>query len=721
MVFNAPTLLNYTNADLYAFERRKIQQYNFFLRFRPEIMSHTYIEISYNNDLTDNEDIPWYRKIRFIVRSRKSFCSQATCQSHYPRGNTCRPKDEPRIFKTGDNDMEACQVSCYNLYENSVLDTNEAKNINSIKVNTREDELARAPFLIYSYRQCACTMHNNALFAMGIDDYVRTDNHPMPRIDTIGTGFNYTDSGNFFDDENFSESENQPFVNLDGDESFRFNVNKYYCDDFRLKFDGSKCFSSVSEKTFSFLVSSALYKACQYGVRYAATGVTNTDVQKLELPPIKHRVRHRTINSWKNDIDIDAFFIDPNVSLLDLGFKEDMKHCIFTTEYGYPGKLVEPLASGKKLTDQQVDYAARNKNRLHQFKYDEKTGQRLIDEYAIYDIYKYIRSNPTKRKFETSDYTHPSNQLVDMFKGIVENLGEVGAMLTLGYMLDQGLRYSMKLLKLSAEFLEGSVTPTLLHIVEREFLTQAYHPTIHAFSQTIAAVARTSSSLIKMADVVTTIAGIIDLFDIGLDFFSMNKIMDSGTVKQYSELDIESLRKAYGYGTVEYSPVTFMLTCEQLKIHKKWKKTPATTMKLRCIKDYTKYKYMIPVNSVVNYHDHNENTYEWISEYIFSLKTNSNGLQINWQDEEKLSQEIVDQYLKIDENIYLKGIDAYTQHTESFRKRVNFSLYALIAVIVIFALVMFIYMQFAVPIIFIATLASFYIVFSYAPSIKGLF
>lgn len=710
MVFNPPTLLNYSNADLYAYERRKIQQYNYYLRFRPEIMSHTYIEISYYADLTDNNEIPWYRKIRFIVRSRKKFCSQTSCQNYYPRGKSCQEDDKPRIFKTGDHDIEACQFSCYNLFEHAKMPKDDTDKDNT---ETEQEQIARAPFLLYSYRQCACTLHDNSIFALGVDDYARTDHHPYPRIDTIGTGFHYIDSGNFFERENFSPSDNEPFIDLDGNESFRFNLNKYYCDDFQLKFDGRKCYASAGEKIFGFLVSSALYKACQYGIRYAATGVTNTDVQKLSLPPPKYKVHHETLISWKEDVDENAFFLDPNVSLTDLGFTEDMKHCIFTTQYGYPGKIVEPKASGKNVTGNLIDYAALNKNRLHQFRYNIETGQRLIDEYEIYGIYKYIRSNPTNETFDQDSYNNPNDKLVNVFKSLAENLDETAAMLILGYMVNTGLGYSAKILHLSAAFLENKITPTLLYIIERELLSQALNPAIKMFSRAIATLARLAPTLIKYVDVFTTIAGIIDLFDIGFDFFNMNNIMDNGTVQQYSELDIEQIKRSYGYGTVEFSPVTFMLMCELLKLHEKWKITPAGTLKLKCIKDFKNYKYMIPVNSVFRIHDDNDNSYEWISEYIFSLRVNSNGLKINWEDEKLLTSDVIEQYLKIDENIYLKGMDEYSKYTETFRKRVQFSKYTLLVLIIVFFIILCIYIKLSVFVIFIAAISSIFIVFSY--------
>lgn len=707
MVFNPPTSLNYSNADMYSYERQKIQQYNYHLKFRPEIMSHNYIEISYNTELEDNQDIPWYRKIRFIVRARKQFCSQATCQNHFPRGNTCSQTDVPRVFKTGDHDVEACQPSCFNLYEGAKMPKDDSS------TTTQDEEFARAPFLIYSHRQCACTIHNNGIFALGIDDFARTDKHPLPRIDTIGTGFHYIDSGNFFDRENFSVDDNPPFVDISNDESFRFRVNKYYCDDFQLKFDGKKCYSSLGEQIFGFLVSSSLYKACQYGVRYATTGVTNTDVQKLDLPPVKYSPRHDTVASWKNDVDDTAFFIDPNVSLTDLGFTEDMKHCIFTTQYGYPGTIVEPLASNKNVTGNVIDYEALNKDRLYQFRYDINTGRRLIDEYEIYGIYKYIRSNPTKSEFSSDKYQNPDHGLASIIDGIIDNFGEVSAILTFNYLFEKGLEYSKKLLQLSSEYINGTITPTLLHIVERQFLTQSLHPTIRIFSQVISNILKTSTSFIKMADVFTTVAGIIDLFDMTFDFFNMNNVMDDGSVRQYSELDIKLVRDAYGYGTVEFSPVTFMLMCEYLKLPDTWSSVPSATTKLRCIKEYPNHKYMIPISAVIRYDTDNDNSYEWVSEYIFSLKVNSNGLKINWEDESKLSSETINKYINIDENVYLRGMERYAQYTESFRTRVKYSQYTLVALFIVLILIVVVYIKLAVPFLLIAAISAGYIAFSY--------
>lgn len=736
MVFNPPTLLNYTSADLYSYERRKIQQYNLHLRFRPEIMSHTYIEIYYYDALVDNVEIPWYRKIRFVVRSRKKFCKQTTCQSHYPRGQTCGPETEPQIFKTGDQDMESCQFGCYNLYEKTILpqatieqedagggdgaeeeerEAAKKKRAENEKTEITDEMYTRAPFLIYSHAQCACTVHENGYFALGIDDYARTDEHPTPRVDTIGTGFHYSDSGNFFDDQDFSPTQNPPFTDLQGDESFRFLMNKYYCDDFMLKFNGRKCYQSTGEKVFGFLVSEVAYKAVQYGVRYAKTGVNADGIQKLNLPPIKHKPSHETFASWKDDVDESAFFIDPNVNLTDLGFTENQKHCIFTTEYGYPGKLVEPLAFGKNTTGNLVDYEQRNVGRLHQFKYDVMTGRRVFDEYEIYGIYKYLRSNPTEKSFNGDNYTNPDNILTGFFVGLIENFDNIASMMALTYVVDKGTEFSKEIMTTAADRLEGKITASVVHLVERELASQAMHPVMRIFGRALVMLLRTSVSLLKLIDVLAITGMILDFLDMIFDFFNMNRVMDDGSVRQYSEMDIATIRSGYGFGTAEYSPVTFMLMCEYLKLQLNWQVTPTSINRLQCIrnKDYEKYKYMLPVDQVVRYDVSNSNSYEWVSEYIFSLKVNSNGLNINWDDEPALAPDVVDQYLNIDENIILKGMDEYSQYSKRFRKRVKYSEYTLIVLVVLLLVIILIQLNVAALFIFIAAISAIYLVFSY--------
>lgn len=47
--FNAPTSIDYTMSEAYAFERKKILMFNEYLAKYPNILSHTFYTIQWNN------------------------------------------------------------------------------------------------------------------------------------------------------------------------------------------------------------------------------------------------------------------------------------------------------------------------------------------------------------------------------------------------------------------------------------------------------------------------------------------------------------------------------------------------------------------------------------------------------------------------------------------------------------------------------------------------
>lgn len=80
-------------------------------------MSHAYAEIMFNNDV-DNRCMS-RRCIYVVIRGIWEFCKQCKCQMSYPRGNICEQTVMSRTFKPGNGDDDACQMPCYNLYDNS--------------------------------------------------------------------------------------------------------------------------------------------------------------------------------------------------------------------------------------------------------------------------------------------------------------------------------------------------------------------------------------------------------------------------------------------------------------------------------------------------------------------------------------------------------------------------------------------------------------------------
>ena len=632
--------------------------------------------------------MPPGKKIYLCVRTRKSFCSQVKCQMIYPRGQKCQPGDLPRVFKSGVSDIEACQCGCYELYEHTIRkDDDENENANT----RQEDNYMRAPFCQYSYIQDACIIQDNGLFALGIDDYMRTDTHPLPRVDTIGTGFDYVDSDNNFNDTDFDPEKNRPYIDLSGNESFRFKVNKYYCDDFQLKFTGTKCNTTVFEDIFGFVISSALYKSCQYGIRYAATGVTNTQIQKLNLPPITHEPQIKTVDDWYNNINEDAFFLDPDLTLEDLGIPLEHLHLIFTTEYGGVGRLVEPLLIYQHISDYPVDYEKRNKGRLPQFQYDAMTGQRIIDEYEMMGLYKYIRETHLEIELDDPHITYEKfiERATNFFHAVISNLPEMGKGFLIGYSQDLGSRLAIKGLTISERYLKNTITPSLIAMVQRHSYGEAVQPVIRAFSAGLRTVLKTGRVFLKSIEYAGYVGVIFDLLDIFIDFFNMNRLMDDGTVQHYSEISIEQVRKAYGQGTVEYSAIMFMLMCQDMKLHEKWSESPQSIYKLKCLHERTE-KYMLPIEQVTRFYENNDKTLEWIAEYIFTLEENSDLININWEDEEEYSsKEVRDACKKLPQDVYVNAINQYDMYSKTFQKRYIWSFVAIVITLVLFFIVLY--------------------------------
>lgn len=306
------TKIDQLNAVRYSYERQKIKMFNHYLKILPHIFSHVNVEISFNTKLINNNYERANHHIYVRLMGSKEFCKQIHCNVGYPRGKTCTVEDKPFIFKSGNSDIGACHSACYNLFEN----------------RTDENGLHyRAPFVNYSTRMCKCLIQNENVFRMATDDFMRTDVHPTPRIDTIGTGF---------------DLDPNPYVDGHKNETFHFKLNEYYCDDFQYEFKNGKCQSSIVEDVFSLFGSSNLYKFGQYGKRYVQSGEWINDVQRPNLPPITSRPPP-SYRDWLSNINKTAIFIDPNLCLSDLGIVPGAMHLIFTTEFGWPGLLVEPL------------------------------------------------------------------------------------------------------------------------------------------------------------------------------------------------------------------------------------------------------------------------------------------------------------------------------------------------------------------------------------------
>lgn len=702
MVFNSPTEVDLANSDRYLFERSKLLFFNYYLRLKPFIFSHTIIEIRYNRFLKKPPQFPAEFNIYVVLRSGKKFCEQVHCQSKYARGGLCTENDIPTVFKSGNTDIDACHASCFNLFDN-------AKDKDGVSY--------LAPFTRYSEKQNCCTLLNNELFALGMDDYVRTDYHLTPRIDTINTGF---------------DLDTNPFVDDEGNETFHFKMNKYYCDEFMRKFDGGKCYTPLYEEIFGFLVSSTLYKACQYGIRYAQTGVPATGLSQPKLPPIQ-KENPLSYDQWLHNVDNEAFFINPHVTLLDLGMdKNNMEHLIFTTEYGWPGRLVEPLIVYKELgalhpDAKIVDFDELNKNRLIQFKYDSY-GQRLMDEYEFLNVYKLINENALSNNnyIEDGEGYYSMNIFENIFSMIFN--WQLPLQILVGKLqskivdrLTYGLIHTSELLnsKIATRFMLTLSERIMFYVIVPTFLKPIF--------KFIAMALKLLSATIKQLDTIINIVGLIDLFDLAFDFFKLNAEQPSESIDQYSEMDILSRKKANGYGTMEYSPLLLMGSFENIEVEKNngtnhdttkentfGDKLPPPSQFCSLLKqfDQNTAKWKLKLEDVSDRYDYYAG-FVWSSEYIYSMETNSNGLPINWNDDENVCKiEELDQYFDKSFKQCLQNFDTYSSFSRSFRKKVNILKFLIPASFIIVLLITFMNLLFALMFLFFVSIIIYTIVFS---------
>lgn len=612
MKFNGATAIDNVNSDRYAFERHKLLVFNFYLKHLPHIFSHIYCEIMFNKLGPTNNQIDPLRYIYVNFLSTKKFCEQIHCQLSFPRGQNCKPDTEPFVFKSGNSDISACHSACYNLY-----DTSAAEN------QTIATDKYRGPFTMWSNRMQCCQAHTNSVFALGFDDYTRSDIHPNPRIDTIGTGF---------------DLDTELFVDGEKNETFRFLLNKYYCDDFKLEFDADHCKESPGQFIFGLLLSETLYKACQYGVRYASTGVKANEVNKPQLPPV---TKEAPINyaTWLSTINSDATFFNPNLSLADLGITKSTLHLIFTTEYGWPGRLVEPLIITREPTTNPDiivrDYAKINEYRPLHLQVDPNTGRRLNDSFDLLDIYRYINEDalihaaannikPEEVKRNVFEF------LYSVLAGLVsvDGLESIGA----GLLLDQ-LRKVAGGIKQIAETLEREeVTLTMVKLAKRALVHDLAPAFVKGTLELITKSLRIMSTTLKIGSVIFDIIGFLDFFVQFADFFNQQKLGDQGSIDSYSHFDLETNFQLYGYRTVEMSPVHVISVMEHLNMPKvlkeKFKDEQLTALKCTS-KDYVRQPFEIPFESVGDRNDYALKIL-WTTEFIYALKFNSNGLRIDW-------------------------------------------------------------------------------------------
>lgn len=649
MVFTDPTKYDYGQASEYALERHKLVTYNHFLKSMPHIFSHVNIEIRHNKDLNNTDAALMNANIDVRLIGSRAFCQQISCNAYYPRGQSCSPNDGPLVFKSGNTDIAACQPACFRLF-------NYATHGDGVH--------AKAPLVQYSDRQQACLLQTDQIFRLGYDDYMRTDVHITPRIDTIGTGF---------------DLEPEPYIDSHGNETFHFKLNKYYCDDFGYKFDGVKCEPSMAEHVSSALLSENLYKTVQYGHRYVNSGVGFFDVQKPTLPPIDMANLPPSSDEWRQNINTTAMFFDPNLRLSDLGITGDTAHLVFTTEYGWPGQLVEPVLLYRQPQCphlKQINYTEWGKARLPQFAIDEY-GRRLTDEYELMGVYEYFSGMET---YTGSNDSNVERHLDTLMARTIQAVEAVAPQLGL-YMGEKILLQLKRFVHNSANN-AAAITPTLIKLAERTFsISIAQRTGFQAALALTSTSFKLTLSLLKVLSTALSLVNIIGWIDIVLitrDIFALRNLVNQRFVDAYSELDLAVKEKLCGFKSFEYSPAFFVVTYDGIvsaNANKNGTDSPPantshpvpaaeelkqqandffpaaesgghTSKYLNLLENAFSQKmpFAITANDVQNKNDPLQ-LFQWQDEYLHRLTRNSDGLYINWADETGTEHHQFDQFV----------------------------------------------------------------------------
>lgn len=659
MVFTSPTQVDYDNAAIAALEHSKLSAYNHHLKIAPELFSWIDVEIRYNANLASVTEDQFNNALYVRLVGSKQFCNQVKCVAYYPRGNVCTEASEPRVFKSGDTDVQACHSSCFNIYGGAK--------------DAKTGDKYKAPLTSYSKNQHCCLFHTDETFRLGVDDYVRADTHTTPRVDTIGTGFNVA---------------TEPFIDGENNETYRFLLNSYYCDDFKYKKVGDECKPSTTEYITGLIASEFLYKLGQYKVRQATTGVAIDGVQKVELPPIATPPPD-DYNTWKNNINPGAHFFNPDLTLSDLGITREKSHLIFTTEYGWPGRLVEPLIVYDSVSPTPdvmvVDFSEfSSPNIVPQLRKD-KYGKRYTDEYEVIGTYRALReiNALAANAFGKDTSVIEKNGIAKAFHALSENFDKKDFLAMVALNSTELYVRILKRLAQSSEALLGKLTTQMVYTAQRTIFSSVAHG-IGALTLDFTRLAfKILSSTLKAVTVVTLIFDLLAIVDLivaatGYNLFHLENLHGQRAIDMYSTQDLQSKQLAFGYKTVEFSPALYLafydsynpVTAEDLEANELQGAENLYLLPL-AYKNFP-VRYGISADNVVPKHNVSNN-YRWTSEYLTRLVVNSYGQAINWTEVDSVD---LKDFNEMFDNVFDTRpitFTGYDQYSKDFLKRIYVS------------------------------------------------
>lgn len=642
-VFTGPTNLDYANALRNVFERKKLLTYNEYLLRMPQIFSHVYVEIRQDVDLQkENPDFFDYC-YRVRLKGGKQFCDASRCNMHYPRGKTCTPRDVPKIFKSGNSDVIACQGACFPIKDS------ESKYHGSNNY--------------WSDRCDACLLIHQEAYMLGIDDYWRANKGTIvPHVNTIGTGF---------------DVDPHPYVMDTGDETIHFRLNSYYCENFLMTLENGECTDRLDNKIIGFLIGNYLYRMIEYSFVELAHGSDQWTVKQPQLPPTGQIPNY--VAEWNNCVNHNAFCINPNITLGDMGIsKGTPRHLFWTTEYGGDGqgnggRLVEPLI----ITRNVESIVSQNQYRVpikqqedsvpNHLKYIE-TGERQIDEYLMLGLTSSFPTEYSNELFSSkSTMDIVSDIILDILRSfashefLLQMFGEIG----IRVMLKTMVKYvGPAMITTGAKILNRQLGVFFFRAFTMEFLSRALVSTaLKMVGVAIRTFATITLSVLPIIDIILVGTAIAEVLLTVYDPFYMNNLQGQGYVDGLSKLEFELKRKIWGFRTMEYTPIMFVTMWKNaheeiidLKNHVSIQQRSMIVDDDSCTGKLSAFsKKDIIFNppstgilpSKVVKDDDFTTALQFRFEYLLTLKVNSNGSRIDWSqasggddDDVKLSNQL---------------------------------------------------------------------------------
>ncbi|MBT0716659.1 P74 protein 2 [Dolichomitus sp. PSUC_FEM 10030005] len=336
----SPTSADQQDAINTSFERRKLADFNWYLKQKPNIMSRVTVEIHPDRVLQSRNHGYRDHAIHVRIKGTPAFCRAVACNKYYPRGRVCNKHSNLQIFKSGNTTVTACEHACGNLYKPNPLYSPAEAAIaaaeEAAKPKKKESDEVEGNRVFWSDGCYACITGFPEIYAMAIDDYRRTSEHTTPHTDTIGTGHDIDEKYLFRHGEDYATY---------------YEMNQYYCDDFAMTLKGGQCQATVAERVLGFFLGDTIVHLMKYFVTNTLAGKNLYTVKSPKLPKISQdEINRITADNDQGKFDDSVYCIKPTITLSELGFRDGLYHMYWTTAGGFPGKLVEPLIFFKELT-----------------------------------------------------------------------------------------------------------------------------------------------------------------------------------------------------------------------------------------------------------------------------------------------------------------------------------------------------------------------------------